>query len=150
MALQIRCFPADDTAFRKTVGKALRGMAFIDEEQLATDAIRALDHLRPYYPMLRIRVADRLALTADDPIVYVFRDGHALPSVNEGPGTMRLRSPLAQAVVRAAESVHANAGQRDQARKGCVAASVALARYRGSGRGSPTGVPLRRRTPPEA
>jgi len=102
MAIQLRCFPMDDHAFRKTVGKCLRGLALVDEEQLATDAIRALDHLREFYPLLRVRVADSLALTNGDAIVYVFRDGHALPTVNEGPGAMRMPSRLAVAIRSAA------------------------------------------------
>jgi hypothetical protein len=130
MALQIRCFPTDDSAFRKSVGKALRGTAFVDEEQLATDSIRALDFLRTFYPRLRVRVADSLALTTSEPIVYVFRDGHALPVVNEGPGTMRMPSALAQAVLRAADRVHANQRLRARAEQLVAAASEAVAACR--------------------
>jgi hypothetical protein len=76
LLIHVRCFPADDRAFRTAVDRSLARLTATTPDEVAHQAKARLAHLRHAgWPRLRIRVADRLASPPDEAILYVFRDG---------------------------------------------------------------------------
>jgi hypothetical protein len=77
VSLEVRLFPVRDRVFRQAVEERLRGLGSDEADQVGT----RLADLRERYPNLRIVTANPLALAhATDGIVYVYRDGSAVPA----------------------------------------------------------------------
>lgn len=141
MALIVRCFPSDDGAFH---GEVERRLATLPPGQLATDLLDAirtcLGDLREMYPRLRVRVADPLASAEDDQlIVYVYREGSAIPLPRDGPGARRAESVLATRVLEAADTV-ARAADLGAASEAAVAGARAATARRPAQRRAISGI----------
>lgn len=80
MPITVHTFPSTDEAFRAEVTRRVRALPSGPVHRVI-DALRmCLDDLADTYPLLRVQPADRLAAVGrDEVIVYVYRDGTALP-----------------------------------------------------------------------
>jgi hypothetical protein len=128
--LIVRCFPSDDDGFHRDVNSRLATLPAGNARTDLLEAIRTcLSDLRETYPRLRVRVADPLASTEDDQlIVYVYREGSAIPLPRDGPGARRAESPLAQRILEAADSVARSADLAGKSKASGVDAAAARSR----------------------
>ncbi|HET7027497.1 MAG TPA: hypothetical protein VFI28_07385 [Candidatus Limnocylindrales bacterium] len=79
--VEVHAFPHDDADFRSRVEAGLVDVTERDRASLVEAVRRLVGELRPQYPLVRIRIQDRLAALDDQVIVYAYRDGTAV-----GPG----------------------------------------------------------------
>ncbi len=129
MPVTVRTFPSNDEAFRGEVARRVGALPGGPARSVVEALRTCLDDLADAYPMLRVRVADRLALVGrDEIIVYVYRDGTALPVEPEGPGAMRRTSELRVQLLAASALVARNTRARRRALELSVRATEACRR----------------------
>jgi hypothetical protein len=76
--VEVHAFPHDDADFRARVEAGLVGVAEGDRASLVEAIRRLVPELRPDYPLVRVRIQDRLAALHDQVVVYAYRDGAAV------------------------------------------------------------------------